>query len=218
MALEHCWNTIGVDGDGSCSELTRHLHCHNCPAFSSAAQSLLDRETPADYVEAATGHFAQPRASVQRAVQSVLIFRIGPEWLALPTSVVSEVGHKRQIHSLPHRRDHVEGVANVHGELLVCVSLGRMLNLANESASDRTGATPSGSCLLVVQHDGLRVVCPVDQVHGIRQVQPKELQDVPATVAKSSSTYTRKVLPWRERSVGVLNEQLLFTALKRSLA
>jgi chemotaxis-related protein WspD len=116
------------------------------------------------------------------------------------------------------RRDHIEGVANVHGELLVCVSLGRMLSLANEPVSDRAGAMPSRSCLLVVQLEGVRAVCPVDEVHGIYHVQSSELQDVPATVAKSSSTYTRKVLPWQERSVGVLNEQLLFIALKRSLA
>jgi chemotaxis-related protein WspD len=218
MSLDHCWNTIGVRGDGSCSELTRHLHCHNCPAFSGAAQSLLDRDTPADYVETSTGHFAQPRVAVQRATQSVMIFRIGAEWLALPTSVVSEVGHLRQVHSLPHRRNHIEGVVNVHGELLVCVSLRRMLGLAEEPASAPSPARTPRSSLIVIHHEGVRAVCPVDEVHGIHQVQPKQLQDVPATVAKSASTYTRKVLPWRERSVGVLNEQLLFIALKRSLA
>ena len=215
MALSHCWNTIGVRGDGSCSELTRHLHCHNCPVFSSAAQSLLDRDAPADYVESSTGHFAQPRAAVQRSSQSILIFRIGPEWLALPTSVVSEVAHVRKVHSLPHRRTHIEGVANVHGELLVCVSLGRMLGIAD---ADHASPTPAQSCLLVVQHEGVRAVCAVDQVHGIHHLQTRQLQDVPATVGKSASTYTKKVLPWQEHSVGILNEQVLFIAMKRSFA
>lgn len=216
--LRHCWNTIGVRGDGSCSELTRYLHCHNCPAFSSAAQSLLDRDAPADYLEASTGHFAQPRVAIQRSTQSILIFRIGPEWLALPTSVISEVAHVRQVHSLPHRRNHIEGVANVHGELLVCVSLGRMLGLADQGGTGRTPPAVAQSSLLVVQHEGVRAVCPVDEVHGIHHVQARQLQDVPATVGKSASTYTKKVLPWQEHSVGLLNEQLLFIAMKRSFA
>ncbi len=51
----------------------------------------------------------------------------------------------------------------------------------------------------MIQREELRAVCPVDEVHGIHHFQPQQLQDVPATVAKSASTYTRKILPWRER-------------------
>ncbi len=68
------------------------------------------------------------------------------------------------------------------------------------------------------QKDDIRAVCPVDEIHGIHQFHPQQAQDVPATVAKSASTFTRKILPWRERSVGLLNHELLFIALKRSFA
>ena len=78
---------------------------------------------------------------------------------------------------------------------------------------------PNGlSRILVIQREDVRAVCPVDEVHGIHQFHPQQLQDVPATVAKSASTFTRKILTWRERSVGILNDQLLFIALKRSFA
>ena len=43
-----------------------------------------------------------------------MIFRIAQEWFALPTVVVAEVGERRAIHSIPHRRSGiVSGVTNV---------------------------------------------------------------------------------------------------------
>jgi chemotaxis-related protein WspD len=71
--------------------------------------------------------------------------------------------------------------------------------------------------LLVIRRDDVRVVCPVDEVHGIHHVQPRELKDVPTTVAKATVTYSTALLSWRERSVGVLDDQLVFYSLKRSL-
>ncbi len=39
IAIDDCWNRIGVRGDGSCPELKRHIHCRNCPVYSAAAAS-----------------------------------------------------------------------------------------------------------------------------------------------------------------------------------
>ena len=218
MTSVDCWNTIGIRGDGSCPELAQLAHCQNCPVYVTAAQSLLDRDPPAHYSTAATAHFAKPRLVEQRSTESVVIFSLGLEWLALPTSAVTEIARRRQIHSLPQRRGHIEGVANVHGELVVCVSLGRMLGLV-DSAGPAPRLQPNGrSRILVIQREDVRAVCPVDEVHGIHQFHPQQAQDVPATVGKSASTFTRKILPWRERSVGILNDELLFIALKRSFA
>lgn len=218
MTLVDCWNTIGVRGDGSCPELAQYVHCRNCPVYSHAAQALLDREPPSEYEAAATAHFAKPRPATQRATQSIVIFRIGAEWLALPTSVVTEIARPRQIHSLPHRRGHLAGVVNVHGELVACVSLGRMLGLVDCPPSHREAQRTSRARLLVIRREELRVVCPVDEVDGIHHFQPRQLQDAPATVAKSASTYAKKVLPWRDQSVGLLDDQLLFISLKRGFA
>lgn len=218
MTLVDCWNTIGVRGDGSCPELARHVHCHNCPVYSHAAQALLDREPPIEYEAAATAHFAKPRPATQRATQSVVIFRIGGEWLALPTSVVTEIARPRQIHSLPQRGGHLIGVANVHGELVVCVSLGRMLGLVDSPASHREAPLTSHPRLLVIRREELRAVCPVDEVDGIHHFQPQQLQDAPETVAKSALTYAKKVLPWRDQSVGLLDDHRLFVSLKRDFA
>jgi chemotaxis-related protein WspD len=72
--------------------------------------------------------------------------------------------------------------------------------------------------LAVIQDDAGRVVFPVDEVHGIHKYSSSQLREVPATVAKAAATYTQAMLPWNDRAVGCLDDQLLFYTLNRSLA
>ncbi len=72
--------------------------------------------------------------------------------------------------------------------------------------------------LLVLAQEGQRLVFPVDEVHGTHRFHPQQLAAVPATVAKATATYTKAILPWQKKSVGLLDEQLLFYTLNRSLA
>ena len=212
-----CWNKIGVKGDRSCPELPKYVHCRNCPVYSAGAAALLDADVPADYLAERTGHFAQPKPSEEIDARSVVIFRVASEWLALPTSVVTEVANLLPVHSLPHRRDGVVlGIASVRGELLVCVSLGQVVGVEAPDVANRERSTVYRR-LLVIRRDDVRVVCPVDEVHGIHRFHPRDLRDVPTTVAKAAITYSTALLPWCQRSVGVLDDQLLFYTLKRSL-
>src|SRR5436853_1228295 len=80
-----CWLEIGVYGKGSCVELKKHIHCRNCPVYSSAGVRLLDRPLPEGYRWDWTLHFAQEKQKgLPPARTSVVIFRIDSEWLALP--------------------------------------------------------------------------------------------------------------------------------------
>jgi len=218
-AITDCWNRIGVRGDGSCPELTQYVHCRNCPVYSAGAATLLDADVPAQYFDDRTAHLAKPARAEERETKSVVIFRVASEWLALPTSVVVEVANLLPIHSLPHRTNGVVlGVASVRGELLVCVSLSQVVGA--EPLDDAWGHERSDTTfrrLLVIRQDTVRVVCPVDEVHGIHRFHPRELKDVPTTVAKATVTYSTALLPWQGHSVGTLDDQLLFYALKRSL-
>ena len=79
------------------------------------------------------------------------MFRLGAEWFALPTIAVDEVAELRGIHSLPHRRGGMLlGLVNVQGELIVCVSLARVLGLKNVVASTAGEDGPRRARLLVV--------------------------------------------------------------------
>jgi chemotaxis-related protein WspD len=230
--LNPCWTEIGVYGSGVCAELQQFVHCRNCPVYSRAGTQLLDRPLLPEYRQERTDHFAIETQKAAPRRSSALLFRLGTEWLALPTQAFQEVSEHRPIHSLPHRRNSlVLGLLNVRGELLICVSLARFLGLecrvpsvegkttaAVESPSS-LGLRPSSlaSRLLVAQWDGQRLVFPVDEVHGIVRFDAQELKPLPSTVSHSKSTFAQAVLPWNQKAVGLLDAELLFSAMNRNL-
>ena len=214
-----CWSTIGVRGDGSCPELKQYVHCHNCPVYSAGAMQVLDGEAPDDDIARRTSHFARPEHLKEPDTQSIVIFRVGSEWLALPAACVTGGANLRPIHGLPHRPSGVVlGLASVRGELLICVSIGHMLGLEPSAGVDQKVHRMAHRRLLVIRHEQVRAVCPVDDVHGIHRFHPRELKEVPATVARGTSTYSKALLSWRDRSVGLLDDELLFHSVKRSVA
>ena len=212
-----CWNTIGVEGNGSCRELVKYIHCRNCPVYAAAGMQLLNRPLPADYRRERAAHYSQQKRITQPARLSVVIFRLGYEWLALPTSVFVEVAERRAMHSLPHRRRGLAmGLVNVRGELLICASLARLLGM--EQGVGPAKASAQFERLLVAIWEGQRIAFPVHEVHGIQRFHKEELKDPPATVAKSTLTYTHGVFLWQDRTLGLLETDALFAALNRSLS
>lgn len=218
IQLDDCWNRIGVRGDRSCPELKTHIHCRNCPVHAAAVATLLDRALPADHLERWTEHFAQPPVRHEAGLNAIVIFRIGREWLALPTAVFLEVAAERPVHSLPHRRNAtVRGLVNVRGELLLCVSASSLLGIADTPAATEEASRKTTRRLLVLSRDGQRLVLPVDEVGGTHRYHPRDLLPPPATVSRATATYTKAVLRWRDYTVGCLDDELLFYSLNRSI-
>ena len=217
--INDCWNKIGVRGDFSCPELKKYIHCRNCPVYSAAALDLLDTDLPVDHIERWTSHVAQVKVLIEHDKYSVVVFRIGDEWLALPTILIKEIASIGAIHSVPHRQNGVMlGLANIRGELLVCVSLQELLGLQQSSKHKHDKHRAVNGRLMVIQREGSCVVCPVDEVYGIQNFHPREQMPIPATLAKATATYTLALLPWQQKSVGLLDDQLLFYTVDRSLA
>jgi len=215
--IRACWNEIGEHGNGSCRKLQKFVLCRNCPVYSNAGVRLLDRPAPPEYRRECKEHLAGDRRLTAPHKHSALIFRISAEWLALPTQAFQEVAERQLIHSLPHRRHGVVlGLANIRGELLICVSLGHLLAL--ENPMPRGTLRTVHQQLLVVNWDGERFVFPVDAVGGIHRFDPHHLQGPPATLAKSKFSCSRGILSWEQKSVGLLDPSLLFSSLNRSLA
>lgn len=206
--VNDCWITIGVNGNGTCRELQKFIHCRNCPVYCAAGLQLLDRELPADYRREQTLHYAEPKRLTQPVRISVIIFRLGTEWFALPTTTLQEVAERRFLHTVPHRRHSlVLGLVNVRGELMICASLARLLGLEqtmpyvvtdrSESRVARNPTVPRFDRMLVTQWDGQRLVFPVDEVHGIHRLQRDEMKAPPAMISKSTLTHTQGIFPWR---------------------
>jgi chemotaxis signal transduction protein len=205
-----CWNKIGVRGDKTCPELESHAHCRNCPAYSAAALTLLDREATEAPGPAASGGSGECAEPGECGADAAIVFRIGAEWFALSTVLLDEVVGLRAIHSLPHRRNPaLLGLANVRGELVACVSLARLL--AGEAVPITQGR------LIVVRHSAGRLAFPVDEVQHIHRYDQEALEPVPVTVGQAASTFTIGLLSWRDRTIGFLDGSRLLEAFDRSL-
>lgn len=220
--IHDCWNRIGVEGNATCRELAKYIHCRNCPVYSAAGLQLLDRPLPPDYRRERAEHFAQ-RQTISRPTRlSVVIFRIGDEWFALPTTTFQEVAEQRVMHTLPHRRSGLAlGLVNIRGELLVCASAARLLGLnVAEYRVQRPDPQRGPVCerLLVAVWEGERVVFPVAEVQGIQRFQQDELKESPATLTRASLSYTAGVFAWGGRTVCLLDAAAFFSALNRGLA
>jgi chemotaxis-related protein WspD len=185
----------------------------------SAAARLLNRETPEGYLDERTAIVAAEKRAVQAGTKSIVIFRLGSEWLALPTNVLQEVIELDRAHKIPHRTGGIlKGLVNVRGELLLCVALGVMLGLERIPERNRPGDQAAIERLLVCNRDGNRLAFFVSEVHGVHLYHPRDLKDVPATLAGTASTYTVGLLHWKERTVGCLDDGLLFYAFGKGLA
>jgi len=213
QVIDDCWNRIGIHGDKSCPLLADHIHCRNCAVYSAAATRLLDRY--------ALQHddrrpVAAAEAGEDVLTRSLLIFRLGEEWLGIATRCLVEVAPLQPIHSLPHQRSRaLLGVANVRGALVACLSLVELLGLDTTSHG-----TPGGRImprmLIIAAQDG-PVVVPVDEVDGIHAIDERTLTAASASGTQASGRFTQGVLQWKGRSLRWLDEAQLLSAVTRSL-
>jgi chemotaxis-related protein WspD len=212
-SVNDCWNRIGVRGDHSCPELTHHIHCRNCAVYRASARALLDKSTTEEHSSFWTRHHSQPLQPVESATRSVTIFRVGSERFAISTVLCVEVTGPRPIHGLPHRSGGaVLGLANIHGELVVCVSVSALLSLQ--------AATPpqtAGRLLVTRWHDG-PIAFPVDEVASVQKFAAQHFKPLPATVAHAKVRCSSSVLSYGGHTLGVLDEELLGQAIRRHLA
>ena len=210
-----CWSEIGVYGNGTCPELKQHVHCHHCPVFSAAGLRLLNRPLTPAYRAERTREFAFQKEPRESSSTSAVLFRILGEWLALPTAAFQEVSEKRAMHSLPHRSaGAILGIANIRGELLVCVSLGHLLGMKNLPTLDE--CRRSYQRLLVISWEGTRLAFPVDEVQGPQRFESQALRLLPTAPASSVTGRTQHILSWENRAVALLDPEFIFSSLNVS--
>ena len=223
-----CWNVIGVWGNRSCPKLAEVVHCQNCPVFSAAGRRFLDAPSPEGYLEEWTERLVPAIELPSSDLQSVVILRLGDEWLALSVGVLVEITTPRPVHRVPHRGGLLSGIVNIRGELHLCVRLGELLGLESRAgmhphrrggdrpAETGTQADPEearrrGAGRFIVARRGAESwVFPVDQVDQVRRFPLNELQPAPATLARSLGRLTRGVFSWKDRQIGLLDEDRLF--------
>lgn len=182
--------------------------------------SLLDREIPEEYLQERTSHVAaEKKKQAETGAKSIVIFRIAAEWWALPTAVFQGVEDYSPTHTLPHHRSGIlNGLVNIRGELLLSISLAVLLQLEKDTEVARELRPASRGRLLICSRKNSRLVFPVHEVHGVHRYHPKDLRDVPVTLAKAGAgAYILGVLPWEGKAVGCMDDELLFYAVDKGL-
>jgi chemotaxis-related protein WspD len=191
-------------------------------AYAEIARTLLDRPLPPDYQSEWARHFAGEtpiEAIVEEERAAAVIFRIGEEWLALPGTVFKEVAEPRPVHSLPHRRNGiVRGIANIRGELLVCISFATLLGIDKHADAERGDRNLHFERMVVIGRANGRIVFSVHEVHGIHHYDSRALCPVPGTVGQAGSSFTTGMIAWQGKMVGLLDDRKLLDAIDRSIA
>lgn len=190
-------------------------------AFDSRV--LFDRPAPPDYLGEWTERLAQPPHEQEQDRRSLVVFRLGDEWLAIPTRLLAEVTGLHPIHSVPHRTGEVLlGLVNIRGQLRICLSLHGLLGTLaglpegvrhrRHDASDPKGQDPDGR-MAILQDQSHQWVFYADEVAGVHRIKVGLFRKVPSTFGKTSS-YCQAVFDWNGRTVGCLDEERLLSALR----
>lgn len=213
---KYCWKVKGISGDGTCPELVRLIHCRRCPVYATAGRQHLDRDLPSAYVDERAAVMALPKETARLGTLSVMVFRLCGEKFAVKTIYFQEAAEPTAVHTLPLKVNRVfRGIANINGELLLCLSVADLLELTFEAQENAPPVVYER--MLVVGREGQRFVFPVEQILGVHRIAPEDLGEVPATLSRSARALTRGIFLLNGRPVGLLDEERLFPAMTRSL-
>ncbi|MRW88268.1 chemotaxis protein CheW [Pseudoduganella sp. FT26W] len=215
--IQDCWNVIGVNGDQSCEKLEQYVHCRNCDVYASAAQQNLQRVVGDDYKKDWAAHFRQAASKDQQLDTSCLVFRIGLEWLSLPTRMFVAVAPIAKPHRLPHRTARgLGGIVNVGGTLYPCMSLADLLGI-DDSEGEAATNRHTFARLLLTQWEDQAYALPVADLHGILRYASSTVQAPAATINKGLSRFLSGVISHDDMRIGVLDEALIGYQLARTL-
>lgn len=207
--VDDCWNKVGINAGNKCEQLKQYLHCRNCPSFGNAARTIMRRPVSAEYRQDWARHFAQVEDDRSVATESVVVFRIGHEWLALPTRVFVSVADAAPAHRLPHRNEPgLLGIVNVSGKLYPCIALSELMSIDLHQPYEQSGrhAYPR---LIVVQAGRQTVALPVHDVHGIERCRSADMLAPPSTVSRGVAHYLAGVIGIGGMQAGYLDAELL---------
>lgn len=219
IKIDDCWNSIGVWASSkqrTCPKLKDVTHCANCEIFSQAGKTLLEGEAPKGYLEEWSKLLAVKKVNKNYNTRSIILFRLGDEWLGVKTGLLDEVVSMRAVHSIPHRKSSIlNGLTNIRGELQLCISLGKLMSITRGETSGTNVIKGIYERMVVMSFNGMKFVFPVSEVRGVYRFSDNEVQDSPSTAMNCSVHYIKGMLNIEGRHVGIIDHELLFPALGR---
>lgn len=205
--------SVMTEGDAATSSARRRMD----------SQAFFDREAPPEYLDEWSKRLATPETRAESDLESVVIFRLHAEWLALPTGWLVEITDPQPIHAIPHRSNEVLlGLVNVRGQLRLCVSLHGLLGVDPPSAGtpavhlsmEKDGILRTPYHRMIILRDGLdEWVFPAEEVLKVDLLAHAARRKPPSTFLPGS-THTQAVFDYHGRTVGLLDAVSLFNDLR----
>lgn len=212
-----CWNRIGILGDNSCDLLNHYDHCKNCPVYTDGGRLLFKREIPEELIDEWTDQISLPKEIESGSQESLIVFRIADEWLAIKTGNFKEAVDSKFVHFVPGRsNEYLLGLTNVNGELLLCISLSAFLNL-RKVAPIQNGDKKKYKSLLVIEGPEDSFVIPVDEHYGVVKADTQFYTKSAATITKSELTLTSNTFELEEKTISIIDAKRLFVIINSKL-
>jgi chemotaxis-related protein WspD len=146
---------------------------------------------------------AEPGSTLQ-----VVVFRLGENRLAIPTSALKRIDTVPRIHRIPHCGSRLLGMAMADGDLHLCADLSAVLGLGPG------GAPGEASRLLIVERESEAWAFIADEAAQMASWDPGHKTAPPPGPA---AEYASGAWDHDGRRVLLLDEELLFGALQRCL-
>jgi chemotaxis-related protein WspD len=181
--------------------------------FAAAGRRFLDAPSPKDYLDEWTHRLADANDQTSTDQLSMLVFRIGDEWLALPVGILVEVTRPRTPHRIPHRAGLLAGIVNIRGELHLCVQLDLLLGVAGKGSQHRDHKPR----LIVIKRDSEGWAFEADEVDQVHRLSSSNLTAAAPTLSRAMAKLTRGVFQIEDRPVGLLDETRLFHSLRERI-
>lgn len=148
---------------------------------------------------------------------SVVIFRIANEWLALPSHSILEITHSSHIHKLPHTNSPILlGISNVHGELLITISMQTFLDLPAPTKPIEENAQQSARSI-VLEKNKEAILFPVHEIHGITFIPPTSIAPPPLSTSKAGKNFFIGIFSLNNTLIGLLDDSAIMDAINLTL-
>jgi len=221
IAINDCWNQTGIWSKGhTCYRLKEFIHCANCDVYKQTSRTLLGRTLPDGQIAQWTTLLAEEQESRKITDMSVVIFRVGDEWFALPSKMVVEVLEMGPIHPLPHVRNSnlLKGLVTIKGQLEICISLGNLLDIPPSARDRDLKKRKTHNRLVLIHSDEHKFVFPSNEIAGVYRYNNDDLMKLPSTVSMSAISYIKGSIEWQDITVACIDDELLLKAFTRTLA
>jgi chemotaxis-related protein WspD len=174
----------------------------------------MNQGKPEDYITQWKARLAREKAERRDGKTSVVLFRVGQNWFALATQIFREIAEPKVVRRIPHRTNSVLlGLVNVRGALHLCVNLQALLKIDAQQMPDPSGQKLSAfRRMVVIEKEANAWAFHVDQIHSLYRASNSDV-----IAFSDPEKVSRGIIEWQGKTVDLIDENLLFERLARSL-